>query len=66
MPLKVQNIVVSLGIFNNKNEKMARKLTNEELALALIKLKKEFNQLNDKVEKIAEYLRQQHIKSKTK
>lgn len=39
---------------------MARKLTNEELALALIKLKKEFNQLNDKVEKIAEYLKQQH------
>lgn len=39
---------------------MSRKLTNEELALALIKLKKEFNQLNDKVEKIAEYLRKQH------
>ena len=43
---------------------MARKLTNEELALALIKLKKEFNQLNDKVEKIAKYLREQHLKSK--
>mgnify|MGYP000107777963 FL=1 len=43
---------------------MARKLTNEELALALIKLKKEFNQLNDKVEKITEYLKQQHLKSK--
>ena len=43
---------------------MSRKLTNEELAMALIKLKKEFNQLNDKVERIAEYLRQQHIKTK--
>jgi hypothetical protein len=45
---------------------MSRKLTNEELAIALIKLKKEFNQLNDKVERMAEYLKQQHIKSKTK
>ena len=26
---------------------MSRKLTNEELAIALIKLKKEFNQLSD-------------------
>jgi hypothetical protein len=41
---------------------MSRKLTNEELALALIKLKKEFNQLNDKVERMAEWLRKQHIK----
>lgn len=46
---------------------MARKLTNEELALALIKLKKEFNQLNDKVERMAEYLKQQHkLNTKTK
>jgi hypothetical protein len=47
-----------------KVNQMARKLTNEELALALIKLKKEFNQLNDKVERMAEYLKQQHLKSK--
>jgi predicted Zn-dependent peptidase len=53
--------VVSLSI-NIKH--MSRKLTNEELAMALIKLKKEFNQLNDKVERMAEYLRQQHIKTK--
>lgn len=43
---------------------MSRKLTNEELAIALIKLKKEFNQLSDKVERMAEYLKQQHLKSK--
>jgi len=42
---------------------MSRKLTNEELAIALIKLKKEFNQLNDKVERMAEYLKVQHIKN---
>ena len=41
---------------------MSRKLTNEELAIALIKLKKEFNQLSDKVERMAEYLRKQLIK----
>jgi len=42
---------------------MSRKLTNEELAIALIKLKKEFNQLNDKVERMAEYLKVQNIKN---
>ena len=42
---------------------MSRKLTNEELAIALIKLKKEFNQLSDRVEQMAAYLKVQHIKN---
>jgi hypothetical protein len=42
---------------------MSRKLTNEELALALIKLKKEFNQLSERVEQMAEYLKIQHYKN---
>lgn len=41
---------------------MSKEITLERLAIALIKLKKEFNQLSDKVERMAEYLRQQHIK----
>ena len=44
---------------------MSRKLTQEKIAIALIKLKKEFNQLNDKVERMAEYLTQTlNIKTK--
>jgi hypothetical protein len=42
---------------------MSRKLTNEELAIALIKLKKEFNQLSDRVEQMAQYLKIQHYKN---
>jgi hypothetical protein len=42
---------------------MSRELTKEELALALIKLKKEFNELSNRVEQMAQYLKIQHIKN---
>ncbi len=42
---------------------MKQELTQEKIALALIKLKKEFNQLSDKVEQMAAYLKVQHIKN---
>jgi len=56
----IEDILVNYPLILNN---MSRKLTNEELAIALIKLKKEFNQLSERVERMAEYLKVQHIKN---